>query len=272
MNPGELPVLSEPQRPACEQPLVEPALRCFKLTLSYDGTEYVGWQYQINGHSIQAEFERALAKVTGQRLRVTASGRTDSGVHALAQVAAFRTTSQLTPDAMLRALNWELPGDIRVVECAEAPLDFHPIVEARRKRYRYVLHDGPIVDPFRRRYCWHVRQRLDAEAMHQACGHWLGTHDFYTFETSGSRRLSTVRTVNEIFVRRRATEPDLIEFEIEADGFLYNMVRTMTGTLAYIGRGKRPVEWAAEVLAARQRRAAGPKAPAQGLFLVSVTY
>ena len=247
-------------------------LRTLKLTISYDGTAYAGWQWQANGPSVQAALEATLAKVVKQASRITASGRTDRGVHALAQVVSFSTTSRITPEALKRALNAELPEDIAVHAVEEAPVDFHPICDAIRKRYRYVIHDGrePVV--FARHYCWHVRQRLDAERMDRAAQAWLGRHDFASFQSSNSRRLSTVRTVYELSMARDPQDRDFIRFEVEADGFLYNMVRTMVGTLVVVGRGKHPESWTAEVLAARDRRQAGMRAPAQGLFLLRVDY
>ncbi|MBS0211007.1 MAG: tRNA pseudouridine(38-40) synthase TruA [Planctomycetes bacterium] len=246
--------------------------RAFKLTIAYDGTNYCGWQYQINGPSIQAAFEAALAKVTSERIRVTASGRTDSGVHAIGQVISFVSNTTLDADKLLMALNSELPEDIVVHQSEQVELSFHAIREARRKRYRYVLQDGRSSDIFRRQYSWHIPQQLDVALMDQAAQAWAGTHDFSAFQATGSQRLSTVRTVNDLFVRRSEADVNTVEFEIEADGFLYNMVRTMVGTLVQIGRHRKPVEWAAEVLAGRSRREAGIRAPAGGLFLVSVTY
>src|SRR5688500_6056670 len=158
-----------------------------------------------------------------------------------------------------------------VFEVSEAPADFHAIRDAIRKRYRYVIQDGRPRDIFDRRYVWHIYRRLDVEAMAAAAGSLVGTHDFVSFQTSGSMRLTTERTVYEITVERHQAElTDRVVIEVEADGFLYNMVRNIAGTLAEVGKGKQPVTWPAEVLALRDRRAAGMTAPPQGLFLVSV--
>lgn len=249
-------------------------MRTIKLTIAYDGTNYAGWQSQAPSLStVQDAIERVLNRMTGETIRVVASGRTDSGVHALAQVVCFRTHSTVSPEVFLKALNGELPRDIAVLDAAEAALDFHAIRDAVRKRYRYVLNDGAAPDVFRRNYSWRVWPRLDAEAMHRAALAWRGTHDFASFEASGSRRLSTVRTVLDLRVARGTGElADLVTYEVEADGFLYNMVRIMVGTLVEVGKGRQPPAWAAEVLAARDRRAAGITAPALGLFLVRVDY
>ncbi len=265
-------------------------MRSVKLTLAYDGTAYAGWQVQPDCTSVQEVLETAVEKVTGRKSRVLASGRTDAGVHALGQVVSLQTDSTLAPEVLRRALNAELPGDVAVLEVAEAPDGFHAIRDAVRKRYRYVIHDGPIRDVFARHYCWHFRHgRLDAEAMHRAAMVLLGTHDFRSFQSSGAERESTVRTASDIFVRRagadvgfvgqdslpgqgRAGGGERIALEVEADGFLYNMVRAIVGTLVEVGRGARNEHWPGEVLLAADRSAAGPTAPPQGLFLVNVDY
>jgi tRNA pseudouridine38-40 synthase len=249
-------------------------MRCIKLTLAYDGTAYAGWQVQVGESTVQGTLETAIQKITGQASRLLASGRTDAGVHALGQVAAFRTQSLLPADVLQRALNAELPHDVAVLAVEEVPGSFHPIRDAHRKRYRYVIHDGPVRDVFRRNYCWqYVHGRLDAQAMQRATAPLLGRHDFSSFQTSGAPRRHSVRNVFDLSVRRgRGEEQDLLCLEIEADGFLYNMVRAIVGTLVEVGRGARGEDWPAQVLQAADRRAAGPTAPPQGLFLVCVTY
>ena len=178
-------------------------MRTLKLTLAYDGTAYAGWQCQPGKPTVQETLEDAIAKVTGQRVRVLASGRTDAGVHALGQVVGFRTDSSLPPEVLLRALNANLPHDIAVLEVAEAPEGFHPTYHAVRKRYRYVIHDGPVRDVFRRHFVWHYNYgRLDAEAMQRAAAALLGTHDFSSFESSGAERKTSVRTIFELRVER----------------------------------------------------------------------
>jgi tRNA pseudouridine38-40 synthase len=249
-------------------------MRTIKLILAYDGTAYAGWQRQRGRRTVQGTLEAAIEKVTGQQTSVLASGRTDAGVHALAQVVGFQTDSRLTVDVLCRAIQAGLPRDIAVLEATEVHAGFHPTHDAVRKRYRYVIHDGPVREVFRRHYCWqYTYGRLDAVAMQRAAEALVGTHDFSSFETSGAPRRTSVRTVFEIAIERgRGEEQDLVTLEIEADGFLYNMVRAIVGTLVDVGRGAKPECWPREVLRAADRRAAGRTAPPQGLFLVHVDY
>lgn len=248
-------------------------MRCLKLILSYDGTRYAGWQAQRTEDTIQGRLEQALLDVTGEQRRTIASGRTDAGVHAWGQVVSARTDCTLACDVFVRALNASLPKDIRVLSVEEAPVDFHAIRDAVRKRYRYMLQDGRVHDVFCRNFIWFVPGPLDDAAMSQAASYLVGTHDFASFQSAGSPRTSTVRTVHELsVVRETLASYSRIVVEVEADGFLYNMVRIIAGTLMRIGRGKHPPEWMLEVLEQRDRRAAGPTAPPHGLFLVSVKY
>jgi len=248
-------------------------VRTFKLTLSYDGTAYAGWQVQANDRTIQGELERALRTILRTSVRAVASGRTDAGVHALAQVVSFACDTRLDTATLGKALNANLPRDIVVLDIREAPPGFHAIRDAVRKRYRYVIQDGPTRDVFLRAYAWQIPQRLDVVAMQTAAQSLLGTHDFSSFETSGSARVTSVRTISDLPVRRcDGKTMDRIVLEVEADGFLYNMVRNIVGTLAAVGRGKQPPSWVAEVLTAKDRKRAGITAPPQGLFLVQVHY
>ena len=248
-------------------------MRCVRLTLAYDGTNYLGWQSQTKGRTVQGVIENAIEQITGVHSRVLASGRTDAGVHALGQVAAFRTESHLTTETMVKALNAVLPEDLVVLAAEEVSLAFHPIRDAQRKRYRYLIDDGTIRPVLFRHFVWHYPRRLDVERMQQAAAKLVGKHDFAAFETSGAKRKTTVRSIYELTVGRACPSvPSLISLEVEADGFLYNMVRNIVGSLVEIGRGARPPEWIEEVLLSRDRRRAGPTAPPEGLFLVSVTY
>jgi tRNA pseudouridine38-40 synthase len=282
-------------------------MRNFKLTLAYDGTNYFGWQAQENKPTVQVTLEAAVAQITREKVRLLASGRTDTGVHALGQVASFRSATKLEPEVLHKALNAVLPEDIAVLDVREAPDDFHPRYNAKRKHYRYLLYNGQVRDVFWRHYSWHYKKgRLDAEAMHRAAQSLAGTHDFTSFESSGAKRKTSVRTVITLNVQRgRAGEggendslfrnefastlssffenhprfpflatnsKDWITLDIIADGFLYNMVRSILGTLVEVGRGAQPESWPVDVLCAADRRAAGPTAPPQGLFLMSVCY
>lgn len=247
-------------------------MRTLKLTLAYDGTDFAGWQSQPAQRTIQGVIEATLQTVTGEPHRIAASGRTDAGVHALGQVVSFDTNSHLPAERLLRALNSGLPEDVAVIESVDVRPGFHAIRDAIRKRYRYVVDDGPTADIFRRRYAWHYRQRLDALAMQRAARPLVGTHDFRSFETGWPNRETSVRTVLDLRVERQPADSNLIHVEIEADGFLYNMVRAIVGTLVEVGRGARGESWPADALAAMDRRAAGPTAPARGLFLLRVDY
>lgn len=247
--------------------------RSYKLTLAYDGAEYQGWQIQAEGNTVQAELERALATVTGETIRATASGRTDSGVHALGQVVSFDSACSHTTETMVRALNGNLPEDIRVLDVEIAPDGFHAIRDAVSKRYRYFIQDGGILDPFLRAWSWYLPQKLDDWLMQDAAERLMGEHDFATYQSAGSPRNTTVRTILDFKVERQVgqlCEP--IAIEVEANGFLYNMVRNLVGTLVEVGAEKKPIEWPHAILADQNRELAGQTAPARGLFLVSVNY
>ncbi|MCA9216432.1 MAG: tRNA pseudouridine(38-40) synthase TruA [Planctomycetales bacterium] len=248
-------------------------VRTIKLTLAYDGTDYSGWQYQPDRTTVQGVLEDAIRSVTQFETRVTASGRTDAGVHAIGQVAGFKVATRLDDRVLCRALNSSLPFDIRILDLATVRDSFHPIRDATSKRYRYVLQAGGLPDVFTRRYCWFTPKPLDFDAMEAAAKRLVGKMDFASMQTTGAPRVSTVRTVREISMQRqRQSLSDQIVFEVEADGFLYNMVRNIVGTLTVVGQGRALPEWIDEVIAARCRTAAGPTAPAQGLFLLNVSY
>jgi len=248
-------------------------LKWFKATLAYDGTAYAGWQVQANQATVQQVVETAIARITGQRIRVTASGRTDAGVHALGQVVGFAVETRLDAQTLMRAINSRLPMDVILNHIEAAPVAFDPIREAVRKRYRYMIHDGPQRDVFSRDHAWHHREPLDAELMHEAAQCLLGKHDFSSFETSGSERATSVRTITDIFASREQPPiQNMLRVEVEADGFLYNMVRAIVGTLVDVGRGVLLVEEMGPIVAACDRRKAGRTAPPQGLFLVNVDY
>ncbi|MDX2037800.1 MAG: tRNA pseudouridine(38-40) synthase TruA [Isosphaeraceae bacterium] len=244
-------------------------MRNIRLTLSYDGTDFQGWQRQPAARTVQEEVETALGRLTGTVPPTNASGRTDAGVHALGQVIHFYTASRHEPEVFVKALNAMLPADVRVLAAAEATQSFHATLDAKSKRYRYEIDNGRVADPFRRRYAWHIHRRLDVDAMHAAAWALVGRHDFHSFETHWPNRMSSVRTIFDLSVVRAG---DRVTLEVEADGFLYNMVRAITGTLLLVGEGRRPVEWPGEVVAAEDRAEAGPTAPARGLFLLHVNY
>ncbi|MBM4004035.1 MAG: tRNA pseudouridine(38-40) synthase TruA [Planctomycetes bacterium] len=248
-------------------------MRTFKLTLAYDGLDFFGWQWQPGCRTVQAVMQDAIQAVTGQRVTAVASGRTDAGVHARGQVVSFDCATRLPVNEFQKALNANLPDDVFVLELVDAPSGFHATRDAVRKRYIYVIQDGPRHDVFCRGFAWYLRRPLDAERMQRAALSLIGTHDFLSFQTSGSERKCTRRTICELSVERSWMETSSrVMIGITADGFLYNMVRNIVGTLVEVGRGRRPEHWPAEVLAARDRRAAGQTAPPQGLFLDRVEF
>lgn len=244
-------------------------MRNLRLTLSYDGTDFHGWQRQPGLRTVQGELEAALGRLTGAPPVCNASGRTDAGVHALGQVVNFRTEAAHPASVVHKALNALLPRDVRVRDVAEVSPEFHATLDAVAKRYRYVLDNGRVADPFLLRYAWHVLDRLDAGSMHRAGRVLIGRHDFRSFETRGSPRASSIRTVVDLDVTRA---DDTVVLEVEADGFLYNMARAIAGTLVLVGAGRRPESWPGTALAARSRAEAGPTAPPQGLFLLRIRY
>lgn len=244
-------------------------MRNLRLTVSYDGTDFNGWQTQPGYRTVQETLESALAQLTQERIRVNASGRTDAGVHAVGQVVNFYSNSLHSPEVFIRAVNAHLPPDVVVRAAADVAQAFDANRDAKRKLYRYVIHDGPVPDPFLRRYSCQSRHRLDAAAMQRAAAPLKGRHDFHSFETDWPNRMSSVRTITHLAVNRIG---DWIWLDVEADGFLYNMVRAIAGTLMNVGRGYWPETHVAAILQAEDRAEAGPTAPAQGLFLMRVTY
>jgi len=265
--------------------------RWLKITVAYDGGAYAGWQSQPDKPTVQDTFEAAWHKLTQETLRVRAAGRTDAGVHALGQVVGLSTETRLSNDDLHRALNALLPNDIAVCTVEDAREGFHATYDAIGKRYRYHIHNGRSPSVFSRHYAWHYPQPLDAAAMHEAGQGLLGRHDFSSFETAGSERPDSIRTIHELTVVQshmaaslRDTNPAVSErlphvfasnsitIDVAGDGFLYNMVRTIVGTLVEVGVGKREITWPAEVLAAMDRRLAGQTAPPHGLFLAEVFY
>lgn len=248
--------------------------RSFKLTIAYDGTGFAGWQVQPNQQTIQGFLQDALQRLTGDQIQVIGSGRTDAGVHAQAQVASCRLVWRDSPQHLLRALNTQLPETIVVCAAEEAREGFHAIRDAIGKRYRYQLRVGGVRDVFDYRYHWHLHGQLDLEQMRLAAKRLIGEHDFKSFQATGAERKTTVRTVRacDLIIRADGETYCDLSIEVEADGFLYNMVRNIVGTLVEVGRGKQAVEWIDQVLLARDRDVAGPTAPACGLFLLRVDY
>lgn len=249
--------------------------RTFCLTIAYDGTDYAGWQVQPGQPTIQGTLQQAIKKATGHDVTVTGSGRTDAGVHALGQVASCRfPVWTASADALLKAINSRLPSSVVVTEVCDAPLDFHAIRDAIGKRYRYQIQVRRQRDPFQHRYRWRLRREVDLDAMSEAAAKIIGHRDFASFESAGARRKTSVRDVRDcqLIVSEDFQRSGHLAVEVEANGFLYNMVRNIVGTLVEVGFGKQPPAWIDDVLSRQDRIFAGPTAPPQGLFLKEVFY
>lgn len=245
-------------------------MRNLKLILTYDGTDFSGWQRQPDRRSVQQVLEEAVAPLNGGVVPSSnASGRTDAGVHALGQVVHFLNQVKLPTATVVKALNATLPPDVRVKSATDVSQAFHATLDTKSKVYRYVIDNGPTADPFQLRYSHHVYQPLDLAAMTAGAQHIVGRHDFHSFETHWPNRTSSVRTVYRVTVSRMDR---FVWIDVEADGFLYNMVRTIAGTLILVGQGRWAPDQVGKAIAAEDRQAAGPTAPPQGLFLVRVRY
>ncbi len=243
-------------------------LRRLALVVEYEGTAYAGSQYQKNAPTVQRGLEEALSKLTGERIRVALAGRTDAGVHAKGQVASFRVAASYEPEVFVRALNHYLPQDIAIRRAWEAPLGFDVRRQARRRRYRYTIHNGRERRARFRRYCWHVPEPLDVEAMGAAAAHLVGTHDFAAF-AGPAGPANSVRTVYRAEVSRRGS---WVLFDIEGNAFLPQQVRRTVGALVQVGLGRESSDDFGSLLASRERGAANFVAPARGLCLMEVAY
>ena len=241
----------------------------FKLTLEYDGTNYHGWQVQPNVPTIQRALEAAIKQVAQHEVNVIGAGRTDAGVHALAQVAHFSTTARLTAEEWLRALNGLLPPDVAVLAVEEVSETFHARYSAKSKLYRYHLLTRPHRSALSRSKVLHYPYPLDLTAMQEASRALIGTHDFSSFQGSPTDTENPICTISRLEIERFGDE---IRFEVEANRFLKQMVRAIVGTLLEVGRGKLRAGDVAGILAAKDRTKAGPTAPAHGLYLVRVDY
>jgi len=246
------------------------APRNIKLVLEYDGTDLSGWQRQANGPTVQQHLEEALAAMCGAPVRVTGASRTDAGVHALGQVANFRTGRDIPLHGFRRGLNSSLPPSIAVVGAAEVPLEFHARFSARGKHYRYAVLARQDPSPLAARTSWHRPRPLDLEAMQRAAASIVGERDFSAFRAAGCTAATAVREVTEVSVHR--AERDLILFDVRGNAFLRNMVRILVGTLVEVGQGQIDPANLPEILESRERTRAGQTAPAQGLCLVEVYY
>lgn len=244
---------------------MEKESRRVRLWVAYDGTNYHGWQIQNNGVTIESELNKALSQLLGEEIAVIGASRTDSGVHALGNVAVFDTCSPIPPEKICYALNARLPEDIRVQKSEEVPGDWHPRHCASRKTYEYRIYRGEISQPIRRLYTYHTYRSLDVDAMRQAAGYLVGKHDFKSFCQVGSQAETTVREIYSLELLEEG--PELV-IRVTGAGFLYNMVRIIAGTLMEVGVGRIKPREIPDILEKKDRSAAGPTAPAQGLTLV----
>ena len=249
--------------------------RNLKLTVSYDGAEFSGWQVQPDTHTVQGALALAIGRVTGEKVLPQGSGRTDAGVHALAQCVTFVTESQVPTENFVKALNDVLPASVRVLQVEEMPSEFHARHSAHAKTYRYRIFRGSICPPFLARYVWHYPYRLDEDAMVRASALIVGEHDFTSFAAVDPERgregepVSNVRTILASLWRREAEE---LIYTVRGNGFLHHMVRNLVGTFILVGRATLSPDDVTRILEAKNRSAAGATAPGSGLYLVNVEY
>ena len=244
-------------------------MRNIRLLIEYDGTNYAGWQWQKNAITIQETLSKAIEQVIQEKVAIYGAGRTDAGVHALGQVANFNTTSIIPSERLIRAINFYLPRDITIKDAADVPESFHAQYCAVSKVYQYTLSNDWVRTSLNRDFCYVCGFQLDMDKMTNAAQYLIGTHDFTSFTTRALQEKNRIRTVKRMEIKK---EGKYIYFTVEADGFLYNMVRSIVGTLIEVGRGKIAVENVKDILDARNRNLAGPTAPAKGLCLMEVKY
>ena len=264
--------------------MTEGAAACMKnvlLTITYDGTDFCGWQKQPGQRSVQGEVERVLSTICAQPIQINGTSRTDAGVHAYGQRANFTAEFSIPTEKIPLAANGifaaaasgksrKTSGDAAILAAEEMPMDFHARFDAIGKKYIYKICNSPKPDPFGRDYCYQIPKPLDVDAMKQAAAHLIGTKDFKCFQAAGGKELET--TVRTIYSARIVPSENFVGFEIIGDGFLYNMVRIITGTLIEVGLGKKSPEELPEIVNGRDRRTAGHTAPPQGLYLAEVYY
>ena len=254
-------------------------MRRIRLRVAYDGTAYCGWQVQPEVPTIEGELNQAISRLTKEEIIVIGASRTDAGVHALGQRASFKGEFGIPTDKIMLAANNLLAGgqnsqkgvgDVRITEVCEKPAEFHARFDSKGKTYRYIIRNAPEVDIFQRNYCYQIRKPLDTAKMREAAKAIVGTHDFKCFQSAGgNERLTTVRTIHSLNIYEEGKQ---VIIEVTGDGFLYNMVRIIVGTLVEIGLGKKQPEDAAKIIVSADRRNAGHTAPAEGLYLVEIYY
>ena len=244
-------------------------MRNIKLTIEYDGKEFNGWQKQPDKLNIQGTIEQAIKMITGEEVTLNASGRTDAKVHALGQVANFKTNSKIPIDKFAIAINTKLKRSIRIIKAEEVDERFHSRLTCKKKTYRYIINNSEYGTAIYRNLETNISNKLDEEKMNEASKYFIGEHDFKAFKASGTSSKSSVRTIYDAKVIRK---DERIIIEITGNGFLYNMVRIISGTLVEVGEGKRKPEDIKEIIESKKRENAGKTLPPQGLYLVSVEY
>ncbi len=244
-------------------------MKNIKLTIEYDGKAYAGFQSQQNALGIQEVIEKAISEVTGEQIKLIASGRTDKGVHALGQVANLYTDCDIPAKRFMYAINKKLPEDIKIKDSEEVDLDFHSRFSATRKRYRYVVYNGKVERPLYRNISYHVRKAMDIDEIRKSIPYFIGTHDFKSFMGSKTVVKDSIRTIYSIELKQKG---EFIEFIIEGNNFLRHMVRIIVGTLIFVGIGRIKSEYIPEIIEAKNRVLAGITAGPEGLFLEKVYY
>lgn len=242
------------------------------MRLMYDGTNYHGWQYQKNGITIQQTLEDALTDLTGEDIKITGCSRTDAGVHALDYVMNFRSDTEIPVEKLPYALNYKLTGDIVALEAWIVDDDFNARFSSKGKRYIYQIWNGKMKNPFYKGYSWYLPYNINLEEMKKAADFFVGKHDFSAFMAAGGSQKTTIRTIRKCSVSENTEIPQLLTVTVEADAFLYNMVRIITGTLAEVGFGKIAAEDIPKIIKSGDRRESGLTAPPHGLFLKKVLY
>ncbi|MGG7161792.1 tRNA pseudouridine(38-40) synthase TruA [Clostridium baratii] len=244
-------------------------MKNIKLTIEYDGTNYNGWQKQKQGKTIQESIEKAIEKIVKEEVSITGSSRTDSGVHAKGMIANFMTESRVPPERFREAINTKLPDDIAIIKSEEVPLEFHSRYNSKGKTYCYTLINRREKVALLKNYVYHVVEPLDVKPMEETCKYFIGKHDFSAFKTNGSSVKTTVRTISDLHIER---DKEFIKIFVTADGFLYNMVRIIVGTLVEVGLGKKKPEEVLSAINTGNREESGHCAPPNGLVLEKVYY
>ena len=244
-------------------------MRNIKLIIEFDGTNYCGWQKQKDNITIQGEIEKAISRLTKEEIEIFGSSRTDAGVHARAMVANFKTKSSIPAENFRDAINSKLPKDISIIKSEEADIDFHSRYDSVGKTYCYSIINRRERVSIMRNYCYQVKYSLDLEAMNKACTYFIGEHDFKAFRTLGSSAKTSVRTIKELYIEKK---DDRLNIYVTADGFLYNMVRIIVGTLLKVGRGRIKADDLEEIIKSGDRGKAGPCVPSSGLCLEKVYF